>query len=120
MRARRLFALLVFALAGAVPFAHGQSTNGMIRGQRVDSQGVPLQGATVTVTSEVLQGSRIAVSSEQGDYIVSLLPPGRYTATFELSGFRSLRREFVLAPTQVLPLDIAFTETAIEESVQVV
>jgi hypothetical protein len=120
MRVRRVFALLVWALAAAVPFANGQSTNGMIRGQLVDAHGVALQGATVTVTSDGLQGNRVAISSEQGDYIVTLLPPGRYAATFELSGFRSIRREFVLAPTQVLPLDVTFTETAIEESVQVV
>ena len=55
---------------------------------------------TVSVESPNLQGIASFVTSENGDYIVGLLPPGVYTLTFELSGFERQQKTVVLAPTQ--------------------
>ena len=59
----------------AAPVA-AQSTTGTISGRVADSQGLPLPGVTVTATSPNLQGARETVTSENGDYILTLLPSG--------------------------------------------
>ena len=51
-----------------------------------------MPGVTVNAESPNLQGIRTAVTSENGDYIISLLPSGAYTITFELSGFQRVER----------------------------
>ena len=85
-----------------------------------DAQGLAVPGVTVTATSPNLQGARETVSSANGDYILSLLPPGAYTLTFELTGFERQRRTATLAPTQVLPLEVTMGPAVLTESVQVV
>ena len=102
------------------PFATAQTTNGTITGRVVDGQKLPVPHVTVNVTSANLPGTRFAETSENGDYIVTLLPSGTYTVSFELAGFETQRKTVTLAPTQVLPLDVALGVAAVEESVTVV
>ena len=54
----------------------------------VDCDKLAVPGVTVSVTSPNLQGIRNTVTSQIGDYVVTLLPPGDYTLTFDLSGFQ--------------------------------
>ena len=100
--------------------AAAQSTTGTISGRVSDSQGLPLPGVTVTATSPNLQGVREAVTSENGDYILTLLPSGPYRLVFELTGFQRVERSVGLAPTQVLPLQIEMGVAGLTEAVQVV
>jgi hypothetical protein len=108
---------VTLAIAGA---ANAQSTTGTISGRVVDAQGLPVPGVTVVATSPNLQGTRETVTSENGDYILSLLPSGAYTVVFELSGFGSQTRTVNVAPTQVVPLEIEMGLAAVTETVQVV
>src|SRR5262245_2464285 len=91
---RFLFSILVPALilataAGAA--AQGNPT-GTISGRVVDPTGLAVPGVTVTVASPVLQGTRTATTSANGDYIIPFLPAGDYTVSFELQGFQTLKR----------------------------
>ena len=86
--------ILVAAAAGA------QVPTGTISGRVVSSDEAPLPGVTVTVTSPSLQGDRTVVTTENGDFVLTLLPPGDYTIVFELSGFQSLRKQVGLAGTR--------------------
>jgi len=110
---------VVGVILTAAPAA-AQSTTGTISGRVVDSQGLPLPGVTVTATSPNLQGARETVTSENGDYILTLLPSGSYRVVFELAGFQRVERSVGLAPTQVLPLQIELGVAGITEAVQVV
>ena len=107
---------LLLATAGA---AAAQSTTGTISGRVVDGQGLPVPGVTVTATSPNLQGARETVTSGNGDYILTLLPSGVYSVTFELSGFGTQTRSATVAPTQVVPLDIGMGPAALTETVEV-
>ena len=100
--------------------AAAQSTTGTISGRVVDSQGLALPGVTVTATSPNLQATRETVTSENGDYILTLLPPGTYRLVFELAGFQRIERSVGLAPTQNLPLPIEMGVAGVTEAVQVV
>ena len=78
---------VVVAMLLAVGLATAQTTTGTVTGKVSDSQGLSVPGVTITVESPALQGIVTVFSSENGDYIVPLLPPGAYTVSFELSGF---------------------------------
>ena len=108
---------LLYLCGGTV---RAQSTTGTIRGHVTDAQGLPLPGVTISATSPNLQGVRSAVSAENGDYVLTLLPSGTYTVTFELSGFQRVQRTLGLAPTQDIPLEVELGPAAISEEVNVV
>jgi outer membrane receptor protein involved in Fe transport len=117
LRTWLLSAVALFAFAAA---ATAQTTNGTISGHVVDDQGLALPGVTVNASSPNMQGVRTIISSENGDYILTLLPSGVYTITFELSGFQMVQKTVSLAPTQNLPLDARMGPAAISETVNVV
>ena len=118
MRGRVWLTLVMLAAAATVGAA--QSTTGTISGRVVDTQGLGVPGVTVTASSPNLQGIRETVTTENGDYILTLLPSGTYTIAFELAGFGTQRRTVTLAPTQVLPLAIEMGPAALTEAVEVV
>ncbi len=81
-----LFALTV-ALSGT---GWAQATTGEITGRVVDSTGNVVPGTTVTARNEGTGFTRVAVTNNTGDYLLSQLPPGRYTVTAELTGFKTV------------------------------
>ena len=116
--ARHLIAL-VLLVAVAVPAA-AQVDQGRLTGVVTDTQQAILPGATVTAQSPALIGTQTTVSETDGRYRFPSLPPGRYTLTFELSGFQTTRREnIVLALGQTLNVDIALALASLQETVTV-
>jgi hypothetical protein len=99
--------------------AGAQVPTGTISGRVVDEKGGVMPGVTVTATSPNLQGPRAAVTSENGDYSIPLLPPGDYTVTFELMGFRTARKTVAVGATQQVPLDAELTLSELSETVEV-
>ncbi|HXD73089.1 MAG TPA: TonB-dependent receptor [Vicinamibacterales bacterium] len=120
MRFLRTWLLIAVALFAVATLASAQTTNGTISGHVADSQGLALPGVTVNAASPNLQGVRTVVTSENGDYVLSLLPSGTYTLTFELSGFQTVTKTATLAPTQTLPIDASMGPAAVSETVNVV
>jgi len=112
--------LAIAAMLFAAATATAQTTNGTISGHVIDSQGLALPGVTVSAASANLQGVRTTVSSANGDYILSALPSGTYTLTFELSGFQTQQKTVSVAPTQLVPLDVTLGVAALSETVNVV
>jgi hypothetical protein len=66
-----------------------QATTGEITGRVVDSTGNVVPGTTVTARNEGTGFTRVAVTNNTGDYLLTQLPPGRYTVTAELTGFKT-------------------------------
>ena len=84
--------LSCLCLTGAA-LAQTSSTTGEITGRVVDDSEGALPGVTVTATNADTGLSRIAVTGAEGEYTLGLLPPGTYSLTAELSGFRTATRE---------------------------
>src|SRR5688572_4420715 len=84
--------VVVAVVLGTAAIARAQATTGSIAGRAQSADGLPLPGVTATITSPMLQGVRTIVTSESGDYLILLLPPGTYTLVFELDGFESVRK----------------------------
>lgn len=85
----RVFRWVVTALMiGVLPsMAAAQQTESRVSGKAVDQSQAALPGVTVNVTSRDTGGVRSAATDGEGVYTVTNLAPGRYTLTFELSGF---------------------------------
>jgi hypothetical protein len=116
--ARYSFALLLL-VAAAAP-ADAQVDQGRLTGVVADTQAAILPGATVTAQSPALIGIQTTISETDGRYRFPSLPPGRYTLTFELSGFQTTRREnIVLALGQTLNVDIQLALASLQETVTV-
>ncbi|MGE5358620.1 MAG: carboxypeptidase regulatory-like domain-containing protein, partial [Bacteroidales bacterium] len=107
---RVLAAVVLFAVLACVP-AWAQTT-GQITGRIVDPTGVPLPGATVTVTSPALQAARTAVTDVAGTYRVPTLPPGTYTVRAELAGCDPTeRRDVNVATGRTEQVDLTLSQT---------
>ncbi len=68
-------------------------TTGSIAGTVSDSNGAPLAGATVTVTSG--EGSRTYATGAAGRFLAAFLTPGVFTIRVELPGFATVERRDV-------------------------
>lgn len=79
-------AALAIVLNSAGVWAQTTPT-GSITGQVVDAQGAVLPGVTVSVTSAALQGTRTAITSGNGDYII----PATSTAPYRSRLARPIR-----------------------------
>jgi len=105
------FRIVPPGIAGTVVFlpwlawAQAGST-GAIGGVARDATGAVLPGVTVEAASPALiEKVRVAVTDDQGRYLITDLRPGPYAVTFSLTGFSSLRREGIEITT-------GFTATA--------
>src|SRR5262245_5484613 len=93
VRVLRILLYVTFCLALVSTTCWAQQ-DGTINGKVNDSTGAVLPGVGITVASPtLLGGQRTSVTDEQGNYRVGLLPPGVYTVTYELPGFKTLVRE---------------------------
>ena len=120
LRMVRIAQLLTLLLAlGTLP-AFGQATTGEITGRIEDSDGAVVPGATVTALNTANGFSRSTTSGGTGDYTLALLPPGSYTVSAELSGFRRAVRENVVVAVGSRPtITLRLTVGALTESVTV-
>src|SRR5215510_4206500 len=89
-----VFACLLAIGVSSPTFAQGVQT-ATITGTVQSADGQSLPGVTVTDSSPALQGVRTAVTDVNGLYILRGLPAGAYLISFELSGFRPVKKENV-------------------------
>ena len=110
-----LLLVFVLALTGA---AAAQETTGSISGRVVDPQGLPVPGATITLTGA--QGTRTMVTDTDGRFFAPLLVPGSYTVRAELSGFKAAEQADVNVELGTRrELNLALQAGGITETVQV-
>ncbi len=93
---------------------------GSIAGRIVDAGGLPLPGATVTVTEQNTGFTRTVVTAETGAYSVPNLEPGLYTITVEMSGFASIKQaDLRLTSGLNIPHDVKMQIAGVQEEVTV-
>ncbi len=98
--------------------AYGQAA---IAGTVRDGSGAALPGATVEAASPALiERVRTAISDGAGQYRIVDLPPGTYSVTFTLTGFKTVRREgVVLQGSFTAPVSADLEVGALAETVVV-
>jgi hypothetical protein len=77
--------LLLAALSGTVLFA---GPTGTITGTVADPSGGVIQKARIKVINEETNAVREALTNDDGDFTLALLPPGHYRVVVEKLGFR--------------------------------
>ena len=106
--------VFVLMLALAAPAA-AQEFRGRINGVARDNSGAVLPGVTVTASSPALIQPQIAVTDSDGGYRLIALPAGTYSLTFELPGFKTLKREgirVVIATTLTVGVQLEIASLA--------
>jgi hypothetical protein len=83
-----LFSILIAASIATISSA--QVTTGTFLGFVTDASGAVLGGAKVTATNEATGLTRTVTTGSTGEYVIALLPVGRYTLTFEAPNFKRL------------------------------
>ena len=109
--------LVVLTCAGVALAQAGRTT---IKGVVKDQQGNVVPGATINLTSVDKNFARTQVSSSDGGYTFSAIPPGAYKVEVEANGFKKflLGRVEALVDTP-LNLDINLEVGSISETVTI-
>jgi outer membrane receptor protein involved in Fe transport len=93
---------------------------GSIAGKVSDAGGLPLPGATVTVTQAATGFTREAVSAETGAYSIPNLEPGTYVVTVDMPGFASIKQtDLLLTAGLNITLDLTLQVAGVREEVTV-
>jgi len=90
--------------------AAAQATTGELTGRIADSTGQVVVGAVVTARNADTGFQRSATTNDTGDFIITLLPPGRYTVSAERQGFKKAIRENIdvlVGTRQTVALELA-------------
>jgi hypothetical protein len=110
--------LALSAMLGGQAAAQGMQT-GNLSGTVISADDLTLPGATVTVTSPALLGTRSAVTDVNGNYIIRGLPPGQYTVVIEFPGMTPVRETATVPLGDTARLDAVMALEALEEVVTV-
>lgn len=91
---RQLYCCLLIAsfVLAAAP-TQAQELRGRITGVVHDNSGSVVPGANVTASGPALLQPQTTQTGSDGSYRFPALPSGSYTLTFELTGFRTVKRE---------------------------
>jgi outer membrane receptor protein involved in Fe transport len=96
MRKVLMFVFAMCLALFAVSAMAQTATTGSIEGNVLDPQGNAVPNAAITVSGGNLLSPLTATSNEQGHYIVSQVPPGRYTVTVAATaGFAEAKKDNV-------------------------
>jgi Carboxypeptidase regulatory-like domain len=93
---------------------------GAINGQVIDPTNAAVPSATVEAVNQDTHLSRQALSNPEGIFYIPALPPGTYTLTAHVSGFKSFARTgVVVAVNQNTRADVQLQVGAVAENVTV-
>lgn len=116
----RAGSLLCVALAvSSVAWAQSSYT-AAVRGVVTDASGGAILGATVTVMESDRNVPHTVTTDSAGRYVVTALPPGQYTLSVELVGFRTYTHSNIpLAVQQQATFDVSLEVGGVTDTVEV-
>ncbi|HEY0157468.1 MAG TPA: TonB-dependent receptor [Thermoanaerobaculia bacterium] len=109
---------LVLAALILVSFAAVAQTTSNLTGTVTLDNG-PLPGATITITSPALQGTRVAVSDVNGNYNFGGIPPGTYNVEVSMEGMSSVKRTVQVPLSGTARADATLALSAITDSITI-
>ena len=118
-KTRSSSALVLCALFVATWTARAQSVRGSIVGRVTDASSQPLANAEVTFVQEETNRERFMRTGADGQFIVTLLPPGGYRIEAELPGYRKSTRTVVLLVNQEVNIDVPLLPERSTEQINV-
>src|SRR4051812_40891500 len=98
----------------------GQTGTSRVRGVVMDTSSALVPGATVTATHEATGLTRTVLSNASGQYGFDAMPPGKYTVTVTLQGFKKVSSTGNdLQVGEPLTIDLTLEPGAVSEQVMV-
>jgi hypothetical protein len=86
-----------------------------------DPQGAAVEGAQIRLRNQATGAERSVASDKNGEYVFTLIPPGRYDIDAEAQGFKSFQDTgFPVDVAAPAHLDISFSVGNVSEKVEVV
>jgi Carboxypeptidase regulatory-like domain/TonB dependent receptor len=120
VRPALLFPSFVLLLSALVVTSHAQLTEATLKGVVQDSTGGALVTSPVTVTNESTGQERSTSTSGSGAFVIAELPPGKYTVTVQVSGFKTFEQKGILLNVGLATeLTIRLEVGKVEERVEV-
>lgn len=119
MRPTATVAALVLAMWSAI--AGAQTSAAVVTGVVRDEAGIPVAGATITVTEIRTNARHVLVSLPDGTYTAAGLAPGDYRMAVELAGFAPVRRDGIhLSAGDTARVDFSVHVGSVQQHVTVV
>jgi hypothetical protein len=114
------FVLAVVALCAGQSYGQSQAITATISGTVLDPTGQTVSGAKITLVSPERGISRTYVTSDNGLYSFTLLPPAVYRLQVEAAGFKHYRQDGIeLIPGQNAEQKVGLMVGAISENIEV-
>src|ERR1700739_3497082 len=115
------FVYFVWAVIGlATPCAYSQAVNATLLGTVTDSTGALVSNAKVTIAEQNTGIRHTGQTNESGNYTFPDLPPGQYTVTAEVTGFKTeIRRNISLLVNTSTRIDLQLQPGNLTGSVEV-
>ena len=113
---RLQIALLPLLLAGV---SLAQTVRSTVSGLVTDDRARPLAGARIVLTHLETSRERPAESDGHGEFLITMLPPGRYRLEVEANGYRKHTQDLTLLTNQEVRLDVPLLAGQIAERVVV-
>ncbi len=121
IRSSLVSALVVVGLLLPASSAFSQTTTGVLKGEVVDQADTPLVGVSLTLSSDNLQGTRDAVTGEDGRFRFMALPPGTYRLDVEKEGFKTIiRTNLVVSQGRTVSVKLVMELPEVGETVEVI
>src|SRR5215472_9358528 len=99
--------LSVFLLLAGAGFTEAQTVQGVVTGTIFDASGAAVPKASITLTNVGTSVGQSAVSSTDGGYRFSLVPPGMYKLAVKASGFTEKQiTEIKVDPSETVPINV--------------
>jgi hypothetical protein len=115
---RRAFCVVLILLALAVTAS--AQFKASIQGTVTDPSGAIVSGATVTVTNQETGKAQQVTSGDDGFYRVTGLPPGRYSVSGEIAGFKKkVIEEVIVSAEEPRGVDLKLEAGQVAETVTV-
>jgi hypothetical protein len=112
-------AALAFACLTVSSPVHAQALSG-INGTVFDASGAVVEGVQVTATNDATGVSSRAATTSAGTYAIADLNPGRYSVTFEKSGFQpTVHKGVNVEVSRNITLDAALVTGTLKEAIEV-
>ena len=110
----------IFSLAMFVAPTFAQTITATVSGTITDPNGAVVPGATVTALSVDTGQRKTTITSDEGVYTITFLPPGTYNVTVSKTGFADVARENIrLEIAQTANIDVALGVSGGEVTVDV-
>ena len=120
MKGLRTICALCALLLLTAGFGYSQAVNATLLGTVTDSSGAIVPAAKVTLTEVNTGVNRSSQTNESGNYTFPDMPPGQYTVTVEVSGFKKeTRKDIALTVNSSTRIDVQLTPGNVTETVEV-